>query len=106
MMLHFMQAWEIIWESLLLFSLEIGPVSFVVDKSSVWVSKEIYKPQSRTGQCPYRSRIPLLQQMAFTFTDAELVRVYYSYKMTLNNNNWFSNLQIKLTATVLKNELT
>ena len=32
------------------------------------------------------SMLPLLQQIAFTFTNAESVRVFYGYKMTLNNN--------------------
>ena len=33
------------------------------------------------------SMLPLLHQIAFTFTNAESVRVFYGYKMTLNNNN-------------------
>ena len=32
------------------------------------------------------SMLPLLQQIAFTFTNAESVRVCYGYKMTFNNN--------------------
>ena len=31
-------------------------------------------------------RLLVLQQIAFTFTNAESVRVCYGYKMTLNNN--------------------
>ena len=38
------------------------------------------------------SMLPLLQQIAFTFTNAESVRVFYGYKMTLNNK-CLSNLQ-------------
>ena len=40
------------------------------------------------------SMLPLLQQIAFTFTNAESVRVFYGYKIILtSNNNRFSNLQ-------------
>ena len=49
----------------------------------------LFKP-SGARNCD--SRLPLLQQVAFTFTNAESVRVYNGYKMTLNNN-LFSNLQ-------------
>ena len=49
----------------------------------------LFKP-SGARNCD--NRVPLLQQIAFTFTNTESVRVYYGYQMTLNNN-WFSNLQ-------------
>ena len=46
------------------------------------------------------SILPLLQQIAFTFTNAESVRVFCGYKMTLNN--YIIDLVIyKLTGTVL-----
>ena len=44
----------------------------------------LFKP-SGARNCD--SRLPVLQQMALTFTNAESARVYYGYKMTLNNNN-------------------
>lgn len=40
-MLHLVQAWEIMWEGLLWFSLEIGPVSFIVGKSSTGVLRNL-----------------------------------------------------------------
>ena len=39
-----------------------------------------------SGARNYESMLPLLQQIAFTFNNAESVRVFYGYKMTLNNN--------------------
>ena len=39
----------------------------------------LFKP-SGARNCD--SRLPLLQLIAFTFTNAESVRVYYGYKMT------------------------
>ena len=43
----------------------------------------LFKP-SGARNCD--SMLPLLQQVALTFTNAESVRVFYGYKMTLNNN--------------------
>ena len=46
------------------------------------------------------SRLPLLQQIAFDFTNGQSVRVYYCYEMTLNNN-WFHNLQTDSTVLLI-----
>ena len=46
------------------------------------------------------SRLPPLQQIAFAFTNGESVRVYYCYKMALNNN-WFHNLQTDSTVLLI-----